>query len=143
MNVEYEVGLIVYLFDKQSLKITPSKIVEEITRKTIEDTSTQYIIQLPNKKNIKLPQGDNNYSIFTDTQALRLFMIENATRQIDRLITVATDTCSVFSDDTTTAHKQKEGLVSDLFPELKNSQNNVQNTEKGDIIPNVNKNKEE
>ncbi|HCT54274.1 MAG TPA: hypothetical protein DF712_17640 [Balneola sp.] len=70
-------------------------------------------------------------------------MIENATRQIDRLITVATDTCSVFSDDTTTAHKQKEGLVSDLFPELKNSQNNVQNTEKGDIIPNVNKNKEE
>ncbi|HCT54273.1 MAG TPA: hypothetical protein DF712_17635, partial [Balneola sp.] len=85
MNVEYEVGLIVYLFDKQSLKITPSKIVEEITRKTIEDTSTQYIIQLPNKKNIKLPQGDNNYSIFTDTQELRLFMIENATRQIDRL----------------------------------------------------------
>ena len=51
---KYEVGQIIYLLSPKTLKVLPSLIVEEITRKTVEETQTQFVIQMPDEKKTKV-----------------------------------------------------------------------------------------
>jgi hypothetical protein len=83
---EYEVGQIIYLLSPKSLKVLPSLIVEEITRKTVEETQTQFVLQMPDKKKTMVTIDEVKARIFSDIESLRVFMINNATHTIDQLI---------------------------------------------------------
>jgi len=83
---EYEVGQIIYLLSPKSLKVLPSLIVEEITRKTVEETQTQFVLQMPDEKKTRVTIDEVKARIFSDIESLRVFMINNATHTIDQLI---------------------------------------------------------
>lgn len=83
---EYEVGQIIYLLSPKTLKVLPSLIVEEITRKTVEETQTQFVVQMPDEKKTRVTIDEVKAKIFSDVESLRTFMINNATHTIDQLI---------------------------------------------------------
>jgi sucrose-6-phosphate hydrolase SacC (GH32 family) len=83
---EYEVGQIIYLLSPKTLKVLPSLIVEEITRKTVEETQTQFVVQMPDEKKTRVTIDEVKAKIFSDVESLREFMINNATHTIDQLI---------------------------------------------------------
>ena len=83
---EYEVGQIIYLLSPKTLKVLPSLIVEEITRKTVNETETKFVLQMPDEKGTRVTIDEVKAKIFADVDSLRKFMINNATQTIDRLI---------------------------------------------------------
>jgi len=87
--VSYEVGSIVYLLNKDTLKIVPSIIKEEITKKTVDSIDTQYVLELPDKSHIQM--DSINESVFKDIPSLREFMLENTKKSVERLIKNAVD----------------------------------------------------
>ncbi len=83
---EYEVGQIIYLLSPKTLKVLPSLIVEEITRKTVDVTQTKFVLQMPDDQGTRVTIDEVKAKIFTDVDKLRAFMIGNATQTIDKLI---------------------------------------------------------
>jgi len=80
----YEVGSIVYLLNKETLKIIPSVIKEEITKKTIDDIDIHYVLELPDKSLIEM--SDIKEKVFKDIESLREFMLDNTRKSVERLI---------------------------------------------------------
>ena len=80
----YEVGSIVYLLNKETLKIIPSVIKEEVTKKTVDKIVIHYVLELPDKKCIEL--SDIKEKIFKDVDTLREFMLDNTKKSVERLI---------------------------------------------------------
>jgi len=83
---EYEVGQIIYLLSPKTLKVIPSLIVEEITRKTVDETQTKFVLEMPDKQKTRVTIDEVKAEIFSDVESLRSFMIQNATQTIDKLI---------------------------------------------------------
>lgn len=83
---EYEVGQIIYLLSPKTLKVLPSLIVEEITRKTVDVTQTKFVLQMPDDQGTRVTIDEVKAKIFADIDKLRAFMIGNATQTIDKLI---------------------------------------------------------
>ena len=119
---EYEVGQIIYLLSPKSLKVLPSLIVEEITRKTVEETQTQFVLQMPDEKKTRVTIDEVKARIFSDIESLRVFMINNATHTIDQLIKNAVrekeinfgqDGLEISLDESVDVHVQKseEGVI--------------------------------
>ena len=80
----YEVGSIVYLLNKETLKIIPSVIKEEITKKTINEIDIHYVLELPDKSSIEM--SDIKEKVFKDIESLREFMLDNTRKSVERLI---------------------------------------------------------
>jgi hypothetical protein len=87
--MNYKVGQVVYLLSPKTLKILPALIVEEITRKTVEDVKTQYVLQMPDKNKTNVVLGDVTAEIFNDIETLRNHMIENTRLSVEKLISLA------------------------------------------------------
>jgi len=62
------------------------RVVEEITKKTLEGEQIQYLVQAatPKSKTVQLESIKGN--IFTDSEESKMKMIENATRAIDSIV---------------------------------------------------------
>lgn len=94
--MKYEVGQVVYLLNHSTLTIVPALVVEEIIRKTIEDQTKEYIIELPgeSKKRVILENVDDR--IFNDIENLRAHMLENTRQSVEKLIKNAIEKKDVF-----------------------------------------------
>ena len=82
--ISYEVGNVVYLLNKGSLKIIPSIIKEEITKKTVNKVDIHYVLELPDKTSIEMKNIEE--VVFKDVNALREFMLDNTRKSVERLI---------------------------------------------------------
>ena len=122
---EYKVGQIIYLLSPKTLKVLPSLIVEEITRKTVDETVTKFVLQMPDDKGTRVTIDEVKAKIFADVDNLRNFMINNATQTIDKLIENAINDKEInFGQDKLEISLEQEGN------EL------VQNSDEGVIILN-------
>lgn len=84
MKNNYEVGQVVYLLRQKTLKIIPAVVVEEIVRKTLIGSSTQYVIKYPDDEKGLLNEVSED--VFCDIDSLRAFMLENTRKSVDQLI---------------------------------------------------------
>ena len=90
--MEYNVGQVVYLLNPKTLTIIPALVVEEVTRKTIEDQTRQYVVELPSEdKAVRLFIHDVEEVIFKDVEKLREHMLDNTRRSVEQLINNALD----------------------------------------------------
>ena len=85
----YKVGQVVYLLNQKTLSILPALIVEEIIRKTVDDTFTEYMIQLPDKKSTRVKLSKVSSMIFSDISDLRTHMLENTRKNIESMLSNA------------------------------------------------------
>lgn len=99
--MDYEVGQVIYLLSPKTLNILPALVVEEITRKTVDEVQTQFVVEMPDDKRTRVTIDEVNAQIFTDVDKLRSFMIDNATQTIDGLISNAIQNKEIKFDNRT------------------------------------------
>jgi hypothetical protein len=130
---KYDVGQVVYLLNKENLKIVPAIIKEEITKKTIEHVNTHYILELPDKSLVNLE--NISQTIFSDIKSLKEFMLENTRISIEKLIENALEIEKMSFHNS----KNTDNIISiDIEKNEKHMQNNIQ-----DVIMNSNTNSKE
>lgn len=83
---QYEVGSVVWIIHTDRPGLMAYRVVEEITKKTLEGEQIQYLVQAatPKSKTVKLESIQG--SIFEDSEEAKQKMIENATRAIDGMV---------------------------------------------------------
>ena len=92
--MEYEVGDIIWVVGNERPGLRVYRVVEEVTKKTLEGTLTSYRLQAPSRdgKN-KLVNMDNiSGEFFTNKEDVRKKLMENATAAITRMIDSADST---------------------------------------------------
>ena len=83
---QYEVGSVLWIIHTDRPGLMAYRVVEEITKKTLEGEQIQYLIQAakPKSKTVKLESIQG--SIFEDSEEAKQKMIENATKAIDGMV---------------------------------------------------------
>ena len=84
--MNYKVGRIFYLVGAETAKVIPFRIVEEVTRTTMQGIEKSFIAELPNKDNTSIDVSKLKGAIFKDIKSLRQHMIDNASNAIDGMI---------------------------------------------------------
>ena len=82
----YEVGSVLWIIHTDRPGLMAYRVVEEITKKTLEGEQIQYLVQAakPKSKTVRLESIQG--SIFEDSEEAKQKMIENATRAIDGMV---------------------------------------------------------
>ena len=82
----YEVGSVLWVIHTERPGLMAYRVVEEITKKTLEGEQIQYLVQSasPKSRTVRLDQIKGN--IFEDSEEAKQKMIENATRAIDGMV---------------------------------------------------------
>jgi len=84
--MKYKVGQVFYLVGVETAKVIPFRIVEEITRTTLEGKEKTYIAELPDAKKSQIPVLKLKGEIFDSLDALRTHMLNNAKQAIENMI---------------------------------------------------------
>jgi len=90
--MQYQVGQILYICSKKSVKIIPMQIVEIVTRVTIQGDSKEYMIQLPDQEKTVAPLTKIKGDIFTDINEIKSHLVANATVAIEEMISLTKET---------------------------------------------------
>ena len=87
--MKYKVGQTVYLLVKKSKKVFPVKVIEEITRKTLEGEVISYTGMFPDKERTQVDLKEFELDVYMSHEDVRIAMIENATQVIDAIVSEA------------------------------------------------------
>ena len=125
---EYKVGQVLYMIGKNTTKIMPIQVVEEVIRTTLDGKEKTYTIQLPDKKKTRADISEVKGILFKSTDKLKNHMIENATSAINMMLTESIKLADLAFDAIDTKRIQNNNDASSIVTEL------VQNPKKEDII---------
>tara|TARA_Y100001938_G_C8082378_1_gene429919 strand:+ start:717 stop:1154 length:438 start_codon:yes stop_codon:yes gene_type:complete len=83
---QYEVGTVLWIIRTDRPGLVAYRVVEEITKKTLEGEKIQYLVQpaMPRGKTVQLESIKGR--VFLAPEEAKYAMIENATRAIDAII---------------------------------------------------------
>ena len=96
--MNYSVGQIIYLLSKKDIKVYPVQVIEEVTRKTIEQEIVSYVIKLPDEKETEILLDAVDAEVFTSIQDVEKRMMENASVQIKSFLKDAKSMSKIFKD---------------------------------------------
>ena len=84
---QYDVGTVLWIIHKERPGLVAYRVIEEITKKTLEGEKIQYLVQpaAPKSKPVQLEKI--NGRIFLTSEEAKQALIENATKAIDAMIT--------------------------------------------------------
>ena len=83
---KYEVGTILWIIHKDRPGLVAYRIIEEITKKTLEGEKIQYIVQpaIPKAKPVQLESIKGR--IFLSAEEAKNALVENASKAIDAIV---------------------------------------------------------
>lgn len=139
---EYRVGQILFLISNS--KVIPVQVVEEVIRTTLRGKEKTYMVMFPDKEQTIVDIQKIKSEIFLSKEALRLFMIDNATKAIDEMIKSASQiVIGVFSDnsedDINEAQESFESKVID-FKKIETNSSKEENNKNIQKVQNSNNN---
>ena len=83
---QYEVGAVLWIIHTDRPGLMAYRVVEEITKKTLEGEQIQYLVQAVTPK-LKIVQLETiKGQVFEDSEEAKQKMIENATKAIDGMV---------------------------------------------------------
>ena len=102
----YEVGSVLWIIHTDRPGLMAYRVVEEITKKTLDGEQIQYLVQAatPRNKTVKLESIKGQ--IFEDSEEAKMKMIENATKAIDGMV------AKIEKNVNQHFHSQKEAIQS-------------------------------
>ena len=82
----YEVGAVIWIIHTDRPGLMAYRVVEEITKKTLEGEQIQYLVQAatPKSKTVRLETIKG--AIYQDSEEAKMKLIENATKAIDGMV---------------------------------------------------------
>jgi len=87
--MKYKVGQIFYLVGSETARVIPFRVVEEITRTTLEGIEKSFIAEMPDKEKTKVDVAKLKGAIFGNIKQVRMHMLTNAEKAIDKMLTSA------------------------------------------------------
>ena len=117
---QYEVGAVLWIIHTDRPGLMAYRVVEEITKKTLEGEQIQYLVQAatPKTKTVKLETIKGQ--IYEDSEEAKQKMIENATRAIDGMVLKIQNNVDKFFNE-----KKEEPIKQDSNPEIQSSANEL------------------
>lgn len=115
----YTVGTVLWIIHKDRPGLIAYRVVEEITKKTLEGERIQYMVQpaVPKSKTVQLESI--NGRIFLSAEESKNALIENATRAIDSIVDKTQSLINkVFYNNNTVSNNVDSNSVKNL-PQLK------------------------
>lgn len=122
--MKYKVGQIFYLVGSETARVIPFRVVEEITRTTLEGIEKSFIAEMPDEEKTKVDVSKLKGATFENIKHVRAHMISNAENAIDKMLSSAMKISKhVYGDieeniidtiDTNNIHKKDEELSSKL-----------------------------
>ena len=108
---QYEVGTVLWIIHKDRPGLIAYRVVEEITKKTLEGEKIQYLVQaaLPKGKTIQLESI--NGRIFLSSEEAKFALIENATRAIDAMINKTQNLVDKIFFNNVSQHRKQENDI--------------------------------
>ena len=82
----YEVGSVLWVIHSDRPGLMAYRVVEEITKKTLEGEQIQYLVESATKKSKTVKLDSIKGLIFEDSEEAKQKMIENATKAIDGMV---------------------------------------------------------
>ena len=133
MEIDYQVGQILYLVQPDKFAVVPVQVVEQITKNTLDKNEVVYNVKVPNRTKL-LRLKDFDGKVFNDIGTVRHFMLENVSRSVENLILVAASS--------TKEHFGVDAVVEEsnpiIMPSVYENNNDVVKIDLGDgIIGNV------
>jgi hypothetical protein len=123
---KYEVGNVVYILDDKTLKIASAVIIEEITRKKINETETEYTLYFSDDTK-KFLSGIEE-KVFTDIEKLRQFMIDNTKKTIEKLLSNDKSESELLTSKLELGPKKPEKYVQNSIKDVIMNSDNTKNT---------------
>ena len=116
----YEVGTVVWIIHTDRPGLMAYRVVEEITKKTLEGEQIQYLVQAatPKTKTVKLETIKGQ--IYEDSEEAKQKMIENATKAIDGMVLKIQNNVDKFFNE-----KKEEPIKQDSKPKIQSSSNEL------------------
>ena len=88
--MNFQVGQVVFIVLKKKQQVLPIRVVEEIKKKTLKGEEISYTVEVPIGDKLKIiPLAELDCDIFTSTQGAKDFLLSNASKFIDSLMTRA------------------------------------------------------
>tara|TARA_R110000796_G_scaffold96562_8_gene202398 strand:+ start:441 stop:935 length:495 start_codon:yes stop_codon:yes gene_type:complete len=87
--MNYKVGQVFYLVGSETARVIPFRVVEEITRTTLEGIEKSFIAEMPDKGKTKVDVVKLKGAIFGNIKQVRMHMLANAEQAIDKMLTSA------------------------------------------------------
>ena len=80
---QYEVGSVLWIIHTDRPGLMAYRVVEEITKKTLEGEQIQYLVESATRKSKTVKLDSIKGIIFEDSEEAKQKMIENATKAIE------------------------------------------------------------
>ena len=142
--MKYKVGQIFYLVGSETARVIPFRVVEEITRTTLEGIEKSFIAEMPDEEKTKVDVAKLKGAIFGNIKQVRMHMLTNAEKAIDKMLTSAMKitehvygTSVAYSSEMRDNYELSEAEDDPTVPELldsKEDENDMQEALKSDII---------
>lgn len=103
--MSYRVGQVLYVVLQKQTTVYPMQVVEEITKKTLEGTVTDYVLQAGNQTD-KILLKDIQGEVFETPEKTKKVLIERVSKQIERLVETATKKAHEWYPTGTVSHTE-------------------------------------
>jgi len=84
--LQYDVGTILWIIHTERPGLVAYRVVEEITKRTLDDELIQYLVQPATPRAKTVPLESIKGRIFLNSEEAKNALIENATKAIDTMI---------------------------------------------------------
>ena len=93
----YNVGDVLWIISQDKPGVLPYRVIEEVTKKTLEGSTTQYVVETPNKNRSRLLK--DNDDVYTSIESVKSELVSRAENAIDKMLAIGTQQISKWSDD--------------------------------------------
>ena len=135
--MKYKVGQIFYLVGSETARVIPFRVVEEITRTTLDGIEKSFIAEMPDEEKTKVDVSKLKGATFENIEQVRVHMISNAENAIDKMLSSAIKISEhVYGVIENKSHKKNEALDSKTNPYDKDikEEDSVQTPLSDDIV---------
>lgn len=102
----YEVGNILWIISQEKPGVMPYRVIEEVTKKTLEGSTTQYVIEVPGRNRSRLLKETDN--VYTSVESVKSELMSRAEQAIDKMLHRGNEMISEWSVVNIETSKKKE-----------------------------------
>ena len=102
----YEVGNILWIISQEKPGVMPYRVIEEVTKKTLEGSTTQYVIEVPGSNRSRLLKETDN--AYTTIDSVKSELMSRAEQAIDKMLQRGNEMISKLSVTDTETGKKNE-----------------------------------
>lgn len=93
----HDVGDILWIISRDKPGVLPYRVIEEVTKKTLQGSTTQYVIETPGKNKSRILK--DNDDVYTSIELVKEELVSRAESAIDKMLSNGTNLISIWTED--------------------------------------------